>query len=289
MKRKFFISIPFLFLILICVVCWIAGGSLVASHNKSVGNAPQDLNAINVEFPSESGATIHGWLIPGQKGAGAVVLMHGIRASRLDLIERARFLSKAGYTVLLFDFQAHGESKGEHITIGYLESRDARAAVKFLRENTVGEKIGVIAISMGGAAAVLAQPPLDVDALVLEEVYPSIEQAISNRLAANLGGWSRIFSPMLTLQLKPRLGFGANELHPIDRVVQNKAPKLFIAGEKDRYTTIEESNALFNAANGEKEFWVVSGAGHQDLHSFAKKEYEQKVLSFFVRHLRNTL
>ena len=289
MKRKFIISIPFLVLISFCIVFWIAGGSLVASQNRPIGNAPQDLNAVNVEFPSESGATIHGWLIPGRKGAGAIVLMHGIRASRLDLIERAGFLSRAGYTVLLFDFQAHGESKGEHITIGYLESRDAQAAVKFLRENIAGEKIGVIAISMGGAAAVLAQPALDVDALVLEEVYPTIEQAVSNRLAANLGGWSRPFSSILTLQFKPRMGFSASELHPIDRVVQNKSPKFFIAGANDKYTTIEESNALFNAANGEKELWVVSGAGHQDFHSFAKSEYEQKVLSFFEHHLRNSL
>jgi alpha/beta superfamily hydrolase len=52
--------------------------------------------------------------------------MHGVRANRLSMVERARFLSYAGYSVLLFDFQGHGESTGQHITFGYLESKDAR-------------------------------------------------------------------------------------------------------------------------------------------------------------------
>jgi pimeloyl-ACP methyl ester carboxylesterase len=70
------------------------------------------------------------------------------------MLERARFLLRAGYTVLLFDFSAHGESTGEHITIGYLESRDAQAAISFLRKILPGEKIGVIGVSMGGGSAV---------------------------------------------------------------------------------------------------------------------------------------
>lgn len=286
MKRKLII-VGLLIIVLFFAAVWMLGSSLIAPKNISIGKAPSDLNAVNVEFPSESGATIHGWLIPGGKGNGAVVLMHGIRASRLDLIDRARFLSRVGYTVLLFDFQAHGESEGKHITIGYLESRDAKAAVNFLKAESPNEKIGVIGISMGGAAALLAQPSLNVDALVLEEVYPTIEQATANRLAESLGRWSKILTPLLTIQIRLRLGFSASELRPIERINQNNAPKLFIAGAEDKYTTLDESKALFNVANGEKELWIVNGAGHQDLHSFAKQDYEQKVLSFFEKHLRN--
>ena len=144
-----------------------------------------------------SGSTIHGWFIPGQKGAGAIVLMHGVRANRLAMVGRARFLSRAGYTVLLFDFQAHGESPGAHITFGYLERRDAVAAVRFMRANAPGEKVGVIGVSMGGAAALLATPPLEVDAMVLEMVYPTIDQAVSNRLTMRLVGWARVLTPLL--------------------------------------------------------------------------------------------
>ena len=62
--------------------------------------------------------------------------MHGVRANRLVMLARARFLHKAGYAVLLFDFQAHGESSGKRITFGHLEGLDASAAVTFLHSCT---------------------------------------------------------------------------------------------------------------------------------------------------------
>jgi len=202
------------------------------------------------------------------------------------MLDRARFLSRAGYSVLLFDFQAHGESTGENITFGFLESKDAQAAVSFLRSTAPGEKIGVIGVSMGGAATLLSDPPLDVNAAVLEMVYPSINQAISNRLTMRVGRWSSLFTPLLSWQLKPRLGIGTNDLRPIDHVGRFTAPKLFIVGAADRHTTLSESQQLFSAAGEPKELWVVPGAQHVDLYPLAKEEYERHVLGFFGRYLR---
>lgn len=58
--------------------------------------------------------------------------------------------------MLLFDFQAHGESPGDHITFGFLESRDARAALDFVHRELPGQLVAALGISLGGAAAVLA-------------------------------------------------------------------------------------------------------------------------------------
>src|SRR3989441_12761964 len=98
------------------IVLCAAGSFLSAPANHPVGDLPSDLNGRSVQFPSESGAAIRGWLLPGIKGSGAIVLLHGVRGSRVDMLGRARFLSQAGYSVLLIDFQAHGESTGQHIT-----------------------------------------------------------------------------------------------------------------------------------------------------------------------------
>jgi fermentation-respiration switch protein FrsA (DUF1100 family) len=130
-------------------------------------------------------------------------------------------------------------------------------------------------------------PPLSVDAMVLEAVYPTIEQAIANRLATQLGEWSRSLTPLLTWQIKPRLGVGVAALHPIDKVRSNTIPKLFITGAEDKYTTLDESRALFNAAKEPKEFWVIEGAAHVDLYAVAKQEYEQRVLVFFEKLLNS--
>jgi len=285
LKRKAAAGVGFgAFLFLIA--CWIAGSALSAPVRRVVGDLPPELAGRSVQFQSDSGATLRGWLLPGRKGAGAILLMHGFRASRLHMLERARFLSSAGYAVLLFDFQAHGESTGDTITTGYLESRDARAALEFLRANAAGEKMGIVGVSMGGAAALLSEPPLRAEAIVLEMVYPTIEQAISNRLALKLGGWASVLTPLLTAQLKLRGGISANQLHPIARAGWVTAPKLFIAGSEDRHTTLDESKELFAAAAEPKELWVLEGAEHVDAHAFAAAEYERRVLLFFEQHIR---
>ena len=264
---------------------WLAGSVLTAPKPQVIGNLPSDLTGSPVQFPSASGATVRGWFIPGKKGAGAILLMHGVRANRLSMLDRARFLSRADYAVLLFDFQAHGESSGEHITFGHLESMDAQAAVSFLRSNAPGEKIGVIGVSMGGAAALLASPPLDVDALILEMVYPTIDEAISNRLM-RVGRWGGYLTPLLSWQLKPRLGIGADALRPLDHIGKINSPKLLIAAADDQHTTLEESLRMFEAAGEPKELWVVSGARHVDLYPLTKPDYERHVLGFFGQYLR---
>ncbi len=288
MKTKTKLSISALILspLVFFTFIWLAGTVLSHSVNRTIGALPSDLKGRNITFPSASGTTIHGWLIDGQKGKGAIILMHGVRDSRLSMLDRARFLSAAGYSVLLFDFQAHGESNGEQITFGYLESRDAQAAVKFVRDTLPGEKIGIIGVSLGGAATLLAEPKIEVNAIAVEMVYPTIQQAIDNRMKHYLsfvGGW---LTPLFIAQLQPRLGIAPEALRPISNVSNVTASKLFIAAAEDKHTPLAESQSLFDTASEPKELWVVNGAQHENLHRFARQEYEHRVLGFFERTLR---
>jgi fermentation-respiration switch protein FrsA (DUF1100 family) len=288
LNRRWKISGAFLIaaIILGVIFVWNIGGILVAPANHPVGNPPVSLKVENVEFPSTSGATIHGWLVAGHPGNGVVILMHGVHANRQVMVSRAEFLSQAGYSVLLFDFQAHGESPGTKITFGFLESRDATAAVNFVRTNSPGEKIGVIGVSMGAAAALLANPPLPVNALVLESCYPTIYQATEDRMIDRFGFLGRLGTPLLTCQLKPRLGIGLDDLKPIESVKKISVPKYFIAGTADKLTTEQESKDLFAAAAEPKQFWLVDGAAHIDMHGFARAEYEKRVLAFLASTLK---
>lgn len=283
---KRLIRATLILLITVIAVALIAGSVLTAPSRRSVGAPPLDLSARGVQFQSKSGVDIHGWFLSGKKDAGAIILMHGVRSNRLSMLDRARFLHRAGFTVLLFDFQAHGESNGDHITFGYLESRDAQAAVEFVRTNAPGEKIGVIGESMGAAATLLASPSLDVQAMVLEMVYPTIDEATSNRLC-RVGSWAGILTPLLTWQLKPRLGIDSDALRPVDKVGGITVPKLFIVGAEDQQTTLAESERIFAAAARPKELWVVEGAKHTDLHALKKEEYEQRILKFLKPLLGN--
>lgn len=284
--KKIIITIVILIALLIIGAFWFAGNSLTAPVQAEIGNCPAELTCENVEFSSESGSTIKGWFVKGVEGKGAVVIMHGLRSNRLSLVERIKFLQKAGFSVLAFDFQGSGESRGDKLTFGYLESRDATASLKFIKQKLPDEKIGVMGISMGGAAFLLQKEPQKADALILEMVYPTIQKAIENRLNLWLFKGADNFSFLMTYQIPLRLGISVDELRPLDKIKDINCPIFFIVGENDHHTTLEESRQLFETANQPKELWIVPQAEHIDLHKIAPKEYEQRVLAFFEKTLR---
>jgi len=272
----------------VCTAALIVGVSayrLASPFPSSIGRPPGDLPAQPVEFAGADSATLHGWFVPSESHKGAVILMHGVHANRLQMLGRARFLHRAGYSTLLFDSRAHGESTGAAITFGYLESKDANAALQLVHNLSPGQPVGVVGVSLGGAAAVLAEPRLNVDALVMESVYPTIQQAIEDRLRIYLGPLGVPFTPLLSAMIRPRLGFAPDQLRPIDRVRALPIPKLIAFGTRDRNTTPDESRQLFEAAAAPKQMWSVEGAAHVDLYQFAGAEYERQLLSFFERYL----
>ena len=256
---------------------------------SKIAAPPAALQTENVAFQSASGSLIHAWLARGVSGRGAVLLLHGVGDDRTSMLARLGYFHRRGLTVLAPDFQAHGESQGKHITFGALESFDAEAALRFLRSQARGERVGVIGVSMGGAAALLGNRPLSADAMVLESVYPTIRDAVADRLRVWLGPFGvfgSALAPAVIDVVSSDIGVSEDELRPIDHIGAVRAPLLLAAGTDDRYTTIDEARSLFDHARAPKQFWAVKGAGHEDLFAFDPAEYERHVGGFLLAQLR---
>ena len=121
--------------------------------------------------------------------------------------------------------------------------------------------------------------------MVLEAVYPDVEDAVRNCLRIYLGPIGSPLAPLLLLQFRPWLGISAQDLRPVDHIQDLGAPVLIIAGTKDRHTTMAETRRLFEAAKEPKELWLIEGAAHVDLHRFAGGEYEDRVLGVLRQDL----
>jgi uncharacterized protein len=271
--------------IVVIAISWVAAGDLPDPARRDIGVPPRDLHASNITFASGAGVLIHGWLSPGKAGQGAVVLLHAARGDRRDMLSRAEFLHAREYSVLLIDFQAHGDNRGSRITFGDLESRDVTAAIQYLHHKLPDEKVAVIGVSMGADAVVMADNRPQVAAVVLEQMYPTIERAIQSQVRNHLGPLTPLLAPLLFVEVQSQLEIPENRLRPIDRMSKIGAPVLIINGTEDKHVPIEDARALFAAAPDPKQLWAVPGAGHVNLHTFAKAEYEQRVSDFLAQYL----
>jgi fermentation-respiration switch protein FrsA (DUF1100 family) len=262
-----------------------AGEVLSRPAKRPVGPPPPNFPARTVTIPVPGGAPLVGWLSAGQPGRGAVLLLHGVRSDRRQMLARARFLARSGYATLAIDQQAHGESPGERITFGAREGAGVQAALVFLRQRLPGEPVAIIGVSLGAAATVLVHPQPPPAAVVLESLYPTIEEAVANRLALHIGPAGRLLAPLLLWQLPLRLDIPPEALQPVSAIARLQAPVLIASGSEDRHTPWGETERLFAAAAAPKELWRVEGAAHVDLHTHDPAAYEARIGEFLARHL----
>ena len=269
------------------IVSFFAVGQLLTGNaSTAVGTLTTDFSAEPVQFPFDTEFPVHGWLAYGEPGNGVVLLAHSMRSNRLEMLSRARFLNQRGYSVLLIDLQAHGESPGKRITFGARESESIEAAVAFIRETFPHERIGAIGVSLGAAAIVLAKHTLKLDAVILESLHPTIEEAVENRLKLHFGEYGSVLLPLILFQFSFYLGIPINDLNPIEKINNLNTPLLLISGTNDAHTTLPETERLFAAARDPKEIWIIPGAGHFNMHSYAGRTYENRISAFLFQYLQ---
>lgn len=266
------------------------GESLTRAAMRTVGPPPADLPTETVRIARAPDGSTAGWFVPGVRGAGAVLLLHPIRTDRRAMLGRARFLHRSGHSVLLIDMQAHGETPGARIGMGWHEARDVEAALAWLARRSPGERLGVIGVSLGGAAAAFARPPEPLAATVLEAVYPSLRAAVTNRLRLRFDEYpvgeqlASLAAPLLLAQTRVWVGVPAQRLEPA-AVLAGKGPVLIVSGDRDRHTTVADTARLHRGAGAGARMWMVAGAAHEDLHAFDPAAYEARVGAFLARYL----
>lgn len=283
MKRRLGIF-AFVLFILVLGGSWMAGSIMVAPHRSA---APPGLGQ-NVHFTASDGVAIAGSYWPGRRPDGpAVLLLHGVDSSRASFARHAAWLNGLGYAVLAIDFRGHGESGQVARSFGLNESRDAEAALAFLRHGAPGRRVGLIGTSLGGAAALLGERgPLPVQAMVLQAVYPDLRHAIFNRISQRLGPvLATLGEPLLSFQAWPRYGVSPGRLSPLEAIRNYSGPVIIIGGLADLSTPREETRALYDAAPGPKSIWLVPNVGHAAMGAIFDDEYRSRVLYLFQTNL----
>lgn len=233
-----------------------------------------------VQFSATDAVKLSGWFVPRPDTTRAAVLLHGHWGHRRQMLARAKLLHAQGYAVLLYDARGHGESDGNHVTLGWHETRDLLGALDYLRGRGFKE-FGLLGASQGAATIALAAQHLhDVRWAVLESSYPTLHDAVDCRFRDVFGfpGW---LGGMLMLPFAEwRLGVRVSDIAPLEHIGALRCATFVLHGENDRHTLSASARQLFERVRAPKSFWLVPGAGHVDLYGFAKADYERRLLKF---------
>lgn len=280
--------------LLVGIVLFVAGSwyfayRLTKPHQHSVGDPPASFpfSVESIKLACDDGRTVRGWLVPAAYHERAIVLLHGYTGDRTTMLPRAKFFREQGYTVLLYDACACGESVGECITFGYRESHDLLAALAFLRQRGY-QRLACLGVSQGGATIIFAaQQPQQLDkvrCVICESVYDDMEHPVDRRFRRYLGIPAWPASCLMVPFAEWRTGITIDQVRPVDHIGKLPCSVFVISGDQDNRVYVDDTRALFAAAAEPKELWLIPGAGHQDL--FRCEGYEAKVTAFLEKHMK---
>ncbi|MBN9500648.1 MAG: hypothetical protein BGO01_18565 [Armatimonadetes bacterium 55-13] len=241
--------------------------------------APQEDVAIRVNEKIELSA----WWIDAPESEAVVVLAHGYFLSKGELASVSYMLWQRGISSLLFDFRAHGKSKGGTCSFGVHEKDDVKAAVRYAKSRMPGKKVILIGSSMGSVAGALAwsEEPDLLDGLVLDSAYGRLSKAV-------LGWWKFMGGPWLSVLLSPTVILGGPFLgaNPF-RIDVSEAleklkgrPILLMHGAKDVLASPKEAERnLFALGPGAKAVWF-EGCDHSEGRWEQPEKYRVSVFEF---------
>ncbi|HSW59017.1 MAG TPA: alpha/beta hydrolase [Dehalococcoidales bacterium] len=219
-----------------------------------------------VFFVTRDDCRLHGWFVPANSNL-TLLWFHGNAGNishRLYILGLLR--DALDVNVFLFDYRGYGRSTGNPSEKGLY--RDAEAALDYLRSRPGGDhqKIIYFGQSLGSAVAVdlaARHPPAG---LILEAAFPSVPDVAS-----------RLY-PFLPARFLIRARF--DSLSKIERI---NAPLLMAHGDRDDIIPLEAGQKLFEAAGGDKTFYVIRSAGHNDTFEVGGRDYLHQFRLFLQR------
>ena len=234
-----------------------------------------------VELRTEDGFRLTAWWMPNGKPARApVVILHGLGASKAHMIDYILFAQEQGNPTLAIDFRGHGESDPSLTSIGFYESRDAIAAMQFVREKGAGDPV-LWGTSMGAVSALLAAARDGSAAgIIADAPFDTYRNTVLHH-AKLFYGLSEF--PLITLampMIESRARFRVAEVDCLRAAEQIQAPMLLLAGEEDARMPPTMVRTIYDRAAGPKEFWVIPGEGHEN-RNFGN-EFRKKIGDFLA-------
>lgn len=239
-----------------------------------------------VSFTSGDGARVAGWWLDRPGSDRVVIVCHGHRGSKQDMLGIGSGLWRAGNTVLLFDFRGNGDSSDGVQSLAHHEQADLEAAIDYVVDRRPEARLGVVGFSMGAAITILvaARRP-EVEAVVLDSPFSQMRDVIATAIRRyRVPVWPTLSAADGVTRLLYGYRFG--QVRPIDAIAAiTPRPLLLLHGEADRIIPVEHARELFAAAGEPKRLITYPDTDHCGAYFLDRPAYIALVDDFLARAL----
>jgi pimeloyl-ACP methyl ester carboxylesterase len=252
------------------------------AHTKTPGDYMIPFES--VKYPTKNNKQLYGWWIPAPRdqmeSASTIILVHGWNRNVGRMMPYIKELHPAGFNLLVFDSRNHGSSDADEFSSMPKFAEDIIASINFLEKkpNSSIENLGVIGLSMGGAASIYAaSKDVRIKKVIAVGAFAHPAVVMKREIQKKHIPYPLIWMFFKYVQYK--IGISFDKIAPINNIGRVKAKLLLIHGEQDDVVLVEDAQSMEKAGNQETlELWTVPGKGHSDCHEDA--EYWNRVKAF---------
>ena len=244
-----------------------------------------DLDSYEVEpfeLTMRDGYVIHGDIYP-LNPKKVVIISHGHGDNKYTGVRFLQTFRQLGYTTIIYDLRGHGHNAPFTCTMGLNESQDLIEVLDAVKKRYPRAQIGLHGLSMGCATTVMAlKYKPDIDFVVADCGYGILKNVCYDVLKS-IKNPKWMFTPVNWAN-RLRFGYNADTVNPIDALVDNKVPILFIHGSADDFISPSQSEWMYELNKGtQKELHLVPEAGHAQSWNHDPEEYKNIIQTFLTK------
>ena len=240
----------------------------------------------DVYVQSHDGLKLHATWFPVGDRKKVVICFHGYTSKGMsDYIGLSDYYLKRGYSMLLVDERAHGESEGTYIGFGCLDRHDAVKWIGWVLD-ICGEDVQMLlhGTSMGGATVLMTSGlalPSQVKGIISDCAFTSAKEVFSHVLNSMYHMPAFPMIQISSLVNKKKAGYGLDDCNSAREVRKAEVPILLIHGDADTFVPCHMCETIYENIASEKKKLIIKGAAHAECYYKDMEAYE-KALNEFI-------
>ncbi len=231
---------------------------------------PNDIN-LNYEVfnvTTMDSINVASWFIPNELKKGTVLMVHGFNMNKSHMLKRASLFHKNGYSILLLDLRARGESGGNKASTGSKNAFEVAEVYNHYKNNFANYgDITFYGFSHGGRAVIFGA-----------SMIGNVEKVILESPPYQLG---ESFKRQYRMPNAPKISEA-----PINAALANisNTSILLLIGDKDTAIIDSEAKTLIDySTNKESKVVIFDNTAHNVFSDRNMSKYENVVFEFISK------